>query len=68
MAASAFGLTLLFFFSSREVSRVFKNNHGENLRTTGFQSMSTGVMGPSSRTPALSCRVELPERTGHDAK
>ena len=47
MAASAFGLTLLFFFLIPRVGvGFFQNNHGENLRTTGFsEHVDLGVMG-----------------------
>lgn len=70
MAASAFGLTLLFFFLIPRVGvGFFQNNHGENLRTTGFsEHVDLGVMGPVKQDPSIVMRVELPERTGHDAK
>ncbi|MCW5797666.1 MAG: DUF3488 domain-containing protein [Nitrospira sp.] len=70
MAASAFGLTLLFFFLIPRVGvGFFQNNHGENLRTTGFsEHVDLGVIGPVKQDPSIVMRVELPERTGHDSK
>lgn len=70
MAASALGLTLLFFFLIPRVGAgVFQNNHGDNLRTTGFsEHVDLGVMGPVKQDPSIVMRVELPEGTGRDAK
>lgn len=70
MAASAFGITLLFFFLIPRVGvGFFQNNHGENLRTTGFsEHVDLGVMGPVKQDPSIVMRVELPERTGRNSK
>ena len=70
MAASAFALTLLFFFLIPRVGvGFFQNNHGDNLRTTGFsEHVDLGVMGPVKQDPSIVMRVELPERTGHESK
>ncbi len=70
VATSAFALTLLFFFLIPRVGvGFFQNNHGDNLRTTGFsEHVDLGVMGPVKQDPSIVMRVELPERTGHDSK
>ncbi|MGC3975448.1 MAG: DUF3488 and transglutaminase-like domain-containing protein [Nitrospira sp.] len=70
MAASAFGITLLFFFLIPRVGvGFFQNNHGENLRTTGFsEHVDLGVMGPVKQDPSIVMRVELPEHSGQDSK
>ncbi len=67
MAAGAFGLTLLFFFSIPRVGvGFFQNSHGESLRTTGFsEQVDLGVIGPVKQDPSIVMRVELPDYTGN---
>ncbi|HRC42998.1 MAG TPA: DUF3488 and transglutaminase-like domain-containing protein [Nitrospira sp.] len=66
MAAGAFGLTLLFFFSIPRVGvGLLQHSHGESLRTTGFsEQVDLGVMGPVKQDPSIVMRVELPDSPG----
>lgn len=63
MAAGAFGLTLLLFFSIPRIGvGLFQNNREESLRTTGFtEQVELGVIGPVKQDPSIVMRVELPE-------
>ena len=66
MAACAFGLTLLLFFSIPRIGvGFFQHNHEEGLRTTGFSELvDLGAIGPVKQDPSIVMRVELPEITG----
>ncbi len=66
VAAGAFGLTLLFFFSIPRVGvGLLQHSHGESLRTTGFsEQVDLGVIGPVKQDPSIVMRVELPDSSG----
>jgi transglutaminase-like putative cysteine protease len=66
VAAGAFGLTLLFFFSIPRVGvGLLQHSHGESLRTTGFsEQVDLGVIGPVKQDPSIVMRVELPDSPG----
>jgi protein-glutamine gamma-glutamyltransferase len=69
LAVAAFGLTILIFFTIPRVSAgIYQKGFGENLRTSGFSdTVNLGAMGPIKRDPSIVMRVELPDRTQHDA-
>ncbi|HQY56142.1 MAG: DUF3488 and transglutaminase-like domain-containing protein [Nitrospira sp.] len=66
MAAGAFALTVLFFFSIPRVGvGLLQHSHGESLRTTGFsEQVDLGVIGPVKQDPSIVMRVELPDSLG----
>lgn len=70
MAACAFGLTLLFFFSIPRIGvGFFQHNHEESLRTTGFsEHVDLGAIGPVKQDPSIVMRVELPEAVGDESR
>ncbi len=70
MAACAFGLTLLFFFSIPRIGAgFFQHNHEESLRTTGFSELvDLGSIGPVKQDPSIVMRVELPEAAGDESR
>ncbi len=70
MAAGAFGLTVLFFFSIPRIGvGFFQNNHRESLRTTGFtEQVDLGAIGPVKQDPSIVMRVELPDAVGDESR
>ncbi len=70
MAAGAFGLTLLFFFSIPRIGAgFFQNNHGDSLRTTGFtEHVDLGAIGPVKHDPSIVMRIALPEAAGDESR
>ena len=70
MAACAFGLTLLLFFSIPRIGGgFFQHNHEEGLRTTGFSELvDLGAIGPVKQDPSIVMRVELPEIIGDELR
>ncbi len=70
MAACAFGLTLLFFFSIPRIGvGFFQHNREESLRTTGFSELvDLGAIGPVKQDPSIVMRVELPDIVGDESR
>ena len=69
LALAAFGLTLVIFFTIPRVSAGFyQKGYGENIRTSGFSdTVNLGAIGPIKRDPSIVMRVELLDRSDHEA-
>ncbi len=69
LVVATFGLTILIFFAIPRVSAgIYQKGIGESLRTSGFSdTVNLGAIGPIKRDPSVVMRVELPDRTQHEA-
>lgn len=69
LALLTFSLTLAIFFAIPRVSAGFyQKGFGENIRTSGFsETVNLGEIGPIKRDPSVVMRVELSDRSPHEA-